>query len=263
MLLPDTALPIPTRLEGDVVEPKAIVVTGASRGIGAAIAIELALRGQRVACLSRTGVSPVIADSRVSPDRLLCLACDVSREDELKSAYREVVSWAGGIKGLVNNAGIHQEGPSRSFSTGDFEQILRINATAVFIASREVYPFLVDTGGLIINIGSFFERMAAKGSTAYCASKAAVSAITRCLAAEWGRRGISVLNIAPGYIETEINRDYLEDAVHGEKVIARTFTGRPGTPDEVARLIAALYGEKIPFLTGETIYIDGGHSTSL
>jgi NAD(P)-dependent dehydrogenase (short-subunit alcohol dehydrogenase family) len=245
-------------------DPKAIVVTGASRGIGAAIAAELARRGQRVACLSRSGTRPAAADAEALAQRLHCIACDVSREDELKAALRNAADWGGGLSGLVNNAGIHSEGPSRSFPTHDFEEILRVNTTAVFVASREAYPYLVEAGGgLIVNIGSFFEQMAAKGSTAYCASKAAVAAITRCLAAEWGRKGISVLDVAPGYIETEINRDYLRHPVHGEKVRSRVATGRAGTPDEVARLIAALYTERIQFLTGATITIDGGHSASL
>lgn len=245
-------------------ESKAIVVTGASRGIGAAIATELARRGNRVACLSRTGARPSVPDAEALAEHFLCLPCDVSREEDLKAALRAAADWGGGISGLVNNAGIHREGPSRSFATPDFEEVLRVNATAVFVASREAYPYLVDAApSLIVNIGSFFEKMAAKGSTAYCASKAAVAAITRCLAAEWGRKGISVLNVAPGYIETEVNREYFHDPSNASKVAARLFPGRPGKPEEVARLIAALYTERIAFLTGETIYIDGGHSTSL
>lgn len=245
-------------------EARAIVVTGASRGIGAEIAAELARRGRRVACLSRTGAAPQVTDADALAERFLCIPCDVSREEDLRAAFRQVAERFGGISGLVNNAGIHRDGPSRSFSTAHFEEMLHVNAVSVFVASREAYPYLVEAGeSLIINIGSFFEKMGAKGSTAYCAAKAAVGAITRCLAAEWGRKGISVLNVAPGYIETDINREYLNDAVHGEKVRARVFPGRPGTPGEVARLVAVLFTERIAFLTGESIYIDGGHSISL
>jgi len=243
---------------------KPIVVTGASRGIGAEIAAELARRGRRVACLSRSGDRPQVADADALDGRFICLRCDVSREDQLRDAFTQVASGAGGIAGLVNNAGMHKDGPSRSFATADFEEMLRVNTTSVFVASREAYPYLVDGGGgLIVNIGSFFELMGAKGSTAYCASKAAVAAITRCLAAEWGRKGISVLNVAPGYIETDINRDYLHDPVHGEKVRARLFTGSPGSPADIARFVAMLFVERVGFLTGESVYIDGGHSISL
>jgi NAD(P)-dependent dehydrogenase (short-subunit alcohol dehydrogenase family) len=97
--------------------------------------------------------------------------------------------WPAGFRGLVNNAGIHRDGPSRSFATEDFEEVLRVNTLSVFVASREAYPYLAEAGGgLIVNIGSFFERLGAKGSTAYCASKAAVAAITRCLAASGAAR---------------------------------------------------------------------------
>ena len=185
-------------------------------------------------------------------------------EAGLRAAFQQVADRLGGISGLVNNAGIHEDGPSRAFPTDRFEEVLRINAVAVFVACREAHPYLADAGdGLIVNIGSFFERMGTKGSTAYCASKAAVAAITRCLAAEWGRDGISVLNVAPGYIETDINRAYLNHPEHGRRVRARTCTGRPGTPNEIARLVAALFTERIGFLTGESIYVDGGHSITL
>ena len=245
-------------------DSKAIVVTGASRGIGAEIAAELARRGRVVACLSRSGDRPDVPDADALADRFICLRCDVSREEDLAQAFAEVAKRAGGIAGLVNNAGIHKDGASRSFSTADFDEMLRVNATSVFVAAREVYPYLVDAGGgLIVNIGSFFERMGAKGSTAYCAAKAAVAAITRCLAAEWGKKGIAVLNVAPGYIETDINRDYLNDPVHGERVRSRVFTGQPGTPADIAKFVAVLFAERITFLTGESIYIDGGHSISL
>jgi NAD(P)-dependent dehydrogenase (short-subunit alcohol dehydrogenase family) len=243
---------------------RTIVVTGASRGLGAAVAGELARRGHRVACLSRSGGRPDVEDAQALAPRFLCVPCDVSKEEDLRAAFKRIADEAGGFSGLVNNAGIHKDGPSRSFSTADFDEMLRVNSLAVFVASREAYPYLVDAGqSLIVNMGSFFERMGAKGNAAYCASKAAVGAITRCLAAEWGKKGISVLNVAPGYVETDINRAYLNHPVHGATVKSRVFIGRPGQREEIGRLIGALYTERLQFLTGETIFIDGGHSISL
>ena len=264
---PNAASPIRSALDaevGDSTNPRTIVITGASRGIGAAIAGELARRGHRVACLSRSGTLPDIGDAETLAGRFLCVACDVTREEEVRAAFKRIAGETGGFSGLVNNAGIHREGPSRAFATADFEEVLRVNTVASFVAAREAYPYLIEAGqSLVVNIGSFFDRLGVKGSTAYCASKAALAAITRCLAAEWGHKGVAVLNVAPGYIETDINRDYLNDPVHGQNVRSRVFVGRPGTPEEVARLVAALYGEDLPFLTGETIYIDGGQSVSL
>jgi len=207
---------------------------------------------------------PSASDAADWRDRVLCLSCDVSNEKDLQSAFHDSADWAGGIKGLVNNAGVHGSGPSRAFSSQEFERIMRINVNAVFVAAREVYPYLIQNDqSLIVNIGSFFARMGAKYNVAYSASKAAVEAMTRCLAAEWGSKGIGLLTVAPGYIETEMNRAFLSDESNAAKVISRTPVGRVGMVNEVARLIAALYGERIAFLTGETIVVDGGRSMSL
>jgi NAD(P)-dependent dehydrogenase (short-subunit alcohol dehydrogenase family) len=240
-----------------------IAVTGTSRGIGAAIAIELARRGFVVGCLVRNGKLPEHAAAASYADRLLPIACDVTDEEALRAAFGELAERCGGIDGLVNNAGIHMAGPSRAFSTADFQAILKVDVLALFAACRELYPYLIRRdGGTIVNIGSFFAELGAKGSAAYSAAKAAVAAITRCLAAEWGSKGIRVLNVAPGYIETDINRDYLENPTTQKALKERIAVGRPGQPDEVARLVASIFSEKIGFLTGETLTIDGGHRLS-
>lgn len=241
-------------------ESGVIAVTGTSRGIGAAVAVELAQRGFTVGCLVRNGRLPDHELAASLSDRLIPIACDVTDEASLRAAFAALAERCGGIDGLVNNAGVHTAGPSRSFSTADFESILRVDVLALFAASREVYPYLLHRGGgTIVNIGSFFAELGAKGSTAYSAAKAAVGAITRCLAAEWGPKGINVLNVAPGYIETDINRDYLNDPKTAAMIKERIAIGRAGTVDEVARLIGSLFSERIKFLTGETITIDGGH----
>lgn len=243
-----------------------IVVTGASRGIGAATAVELARRGYQVACLSRSGDIPLTdsADAESLRGRFLGYACDVTDETSLAAVFQTIAQATGGFVGLVNNAGIHREERARSMTTEAFRNVLDVNAVSTFVSAREAYPYLVESGGgLIVNIGSFFDRLGVKGSVAYCASKAAVAAMTRCLAAEWGAKKISVLNVAPGYIETDVNREYLSDADNRAAVSSRIFAGRPGRPDEVARLVASLFCENIQFLTGETICIDGGQSVSL
>ncbi len=243
-----------------------IAVTGSSRGIGAGIARELATRGFTVGCLSRGGLLPEGSDTlgRESRDRLIPIACDVTDEAALSAAFRNLAERTGGIRGLINNAGVHADHRAHAMATAEFEAVMRTNSTAVFVACREVYPHMVERGrGIIVNIGSFFEKLAPKGSAAYCASKAAVGALTRCLAAEWAMKGISVLAIAPGYVETDVNREFLNDPVRGAHVRSRSFLRRPGEAGEIARLVAALFVEDIPFLTGETIFVDGGHGISL
>lgn len=235
-----------------------IAVTGASRGIGAAIALELAARGFRVACLTRSGSGPEGAMTVEQESRLVNHACDVNDEASVRRGL-EAVARGGALYGLVNNAGIHSDGASHELETAAYERVMQTNATAVFTACREAYPHLVAAGGgTIVNIGSFFDKIGVKRNLAYCASKAAVGAITRCLAVEWASKGIRVLDVAPGYVVTDLNREALESGPVREYIDKRIPGRRPGTVEEIARLVASIYSEDIPFLTGETIYIDGG-----
>jgi NAD(P)-dependent dehydrogenase (short-subunit alcohol dehydrogenase family) len=239
---------------------RVIAVTGASRGIGASIALELARRGFRVGCLSRKGggleriaIPTDLAGSFVN------IACDVTDEASAKRALEALVNQAGGLHGLVNNAGIHLDGPSDRLQTSVFETVMKTNATAVYTTCREAYPHLLKSGGgIIVNIGSFFDKIGVKRNVPYCAAKAAVGAITRCLAVEWGAKGISVVDVAPGYIETDLNRAALTQAPLKDYLARRIPTGGPAEADVIARMVAAIFCENIAFLNGETIYVDGG-----
>ncbi len=234
-----------------------IAVTGANRGIGAAIALALAREGYRVACLTRGGGTPDTGDA-VLAERLLTLRCDVLDEQSVRAALACAAEEGGGLVGLVNNAGLHTTAKSAELATAEFERLMAINATAVFAAAREAHPHLVRAGGgLIVNIGSFFDKLGVKRNLAYCASKAAVGAITRCLAVEWARDNIRVVDVAPGYILTDLNREVMASGPLRSYLEGRIPRGEPGTADEVARLVAALYREDLRFLSGETIYIDG------
>ena len=230
---------------------RVIAVTGASRGIGAAIARELASRGFRVGCLTRSGKAPF------ENPAFIPIACDVTDEGSVKNAFKGLAESAGRIDGLVNNAGIHLDGKSAELQTSVYDEVMDTNAKAVFVACREVYAYLAQSGGTIVNIGSFFDKLGVKRNLAYCASKAAVGAITRCLAVEWAPKKIRVLNVAPGYIETELNAEAMKGPLKAF-LQSRVPTGGPGTAADVARLVASLLGEDNPFLTGETIYLDGG-----
>jgi len=228
---------------------KVVAVTGASRGIGAAIAAELLRRGFTVGSLTRKGVGI---------DGTLPIACDVNDEESVRKAFATLADKAGRIDGLVNNAGVHLYGKSAELATARYEEVMDTNARSVFIGCREIYPYLERAGGTIVNIGSFFDKLGVKQNLAYCASKAAVGAITRCLAVEWASKKIRVLDVAPGYIETELNAEAMNKGALRAFLQARVPTGGAGGVDDVARLVAALLSEDLPFLTGETIYVDGG-----
>jgi len=244
-------------------EPPYIIVTGASRGIGAQIALALARLPMQVICLSRSGKPPQVDDASADVRaRWRALACDVGDAAQLAAAFTDIAQRCGGrIAGLINNAGQHTDGASATLSAQDFNQLLHANATSVLMASQAAYPLLkANGGGVIVNIGSFYDKLGVKRNTAYCASKAAVGAITRCLAVEWAGENIQVVNVAPGYIMTDMNRDDMTTgalAAHLQKRIPRRT---PAQAAEVADLVASLAQLQSRFLTGETIYLDGGQS---
>jgi NAD(P)-dependent dehydrogenase (short-subunit alcohol dehydrogenase family) len=244
-----------------MLEPGVIAVTGASRGIGSAIALELARRGFTVGCLSRQGRGPEdAAPEEAIAKRLIPLVCDVTEESQVVASLHALAGRPEGLGGIVNNAGIYQKGPSERLTLAEFEKVLRTDVLGLFAVCRAAYPHLVRrSGGLIVNLGSFFDKMGVPQHLAYSAAKAAVGAMTRCLAVEWAAKGIAVINVAPGYVETDFNREFLARPEVKAFMAKRIPVGRTGAAAEVARLVAALFTERIGYLTGETIYIDGGH----
>ncbi|ABM56017.1 short-chain dehydrogenase/reductase SDR [Verminephrobacter eiseniae EF01-2] len=237
-----------------------IVVTGASRGIGAAIACALLQQGRDVIGVSRSGAVPACAG--LAPElaaRCTAMQADVTRPQAMTDVCRELRERGWRIQGLVNNAGMHADAASDRMPLAQWHQLMDSNARSVVSACQAVYPHLVHAGGgVIVNIGSFFDKLGVKRNLAYCASKAAVGAITRVLAVEWASQGIRVIDVAPGYIVTDLNakalaagaplRAYLEQRIPGKK---------PGTAADVAALVAALFTPAGAFLSGETIYLDG------
>jgi len=243
-----------------------IYVTGASRGIGAMIAYELARRGYEVGCLSRSGDKPHVADV---PDdvaaRWHTVACDVTDGQAMKDAMAALHSQLGvPVKGLVNNAGLHTETPTIDLPMDEFRKLMDINAVSLLQACQIVHPLLKNQGGgVIVNIGSFYDKLGVKRNVSYCASKAAVGAITRCLAVEWAKDGIQVIDVAPGYIMTDLNREAMEAGPLRAYLDKRIPRKQPGEARDVAVLVASLFQEGMGFLSGETIYIDGAQSVSV
>ena len=239
---------------------RVVAITGTSRGIGKAVAIELARRGFSIACLSRGGLPPnqegLDATTRT---RLVPYSCDVLDEEMVKGVLAALTEAQGPLYGLINNAGFHVSVDTHTFPTEAWEAVIATNLTAPFRLCREAYPYFVaNGGGVIINMGSFFDKLGTPRSAAYCSAKAGLGALTRVLAVEWARQGIRVINVAPGFVETDLNRDFLNQPSVKQALAKRIPIGRPGQPIEVARLIGALLAEDMPSMTGETIYMDGG-----
>ncbi len=229
-----------------------VIVTGASKGIGAATALTLAARGRAVACLSRSGTVPGDATE------LIPYECDVTDAARVGEVVADFAERAGGVCGLVNNAGSHADARAADVQPADVLRMLEVNCVSALVVAQAARPHLAAGGGVIVGIGSFFDKLGATGSLAYSASKAALSSVNRTLAVEWARDGISVVTVAPGYVLTELNAEWLADDELRGKVERRIPTGRVGSADEIGRFVATLILEDIPFLTGETIYIDGG-----
>lgn len=236
-----------------------VIVTGASSGIGATIAKKLASCWSTVACLSRSGRPPRGLEEHPA---IRAVSCDVSEERQIRATFEELAE-QGPISALVNNAGIHSQSRAADTSTEEFRSLLDINAVGLFVACREVYPYMrASGGGQIVNIGSFMDHMGVPTQSGYCASKAAVGAITRCLGVEWARDGIQVVNIAPGYVATDMNADFLASEA-GERLLKRIPLRRPAADTEIAATVDSILAERAPYLTGTTIYIDGGFGVSL
>jgi NAD(P)-dependent dehydrogenase (short-subunit alcohol dehydrogenase family) len=235
-----------------------IIVTGASSGIGAATAAALAERGHFVGCFSRRGSIPDGAKGRLAG-----YTCDVTDPRQVKMVIEAFVQQAGAVVGLVNNAGMHKEGPSADVLLDDVRALLELNFISALSVSQQTYPYLKAQGGLIVNVGSFYDHLGVRGNLAYAASKAALASMTRTLAVEWARDNIQVLNVAPGYILTELNRDWFDDPRNRGAVVRRIPARQIGQPEDVARLIAGLFESRSAFLTGTTVYIDGGQGISL
>ncbi|MFL9949004.1 SDR family NAD(P)-dependent oxidoreductase [Paraburkholderia agricolaris] len=241
-----------------------IVVTGASKGIGAAIAFSLSEQGHHVVCLSRSGALPEVHNTSGDvASRLIARRADVTQPDALAKVFRDLDEEGWQITGLVNNAGLHIDAPSAELSLEQWHQVMDMNATSVMTACQKVYPHLIAAGGgLIVNIGSFFDKLGVKRNLAYCASKAAVGAITRCLAVEWGGKGIRVMNVAPGYIQTDLNADSIAAGPLMSYLEKRIPRGHLGSAAEVGSLVAMLFAPACSFLTGETIYVDGAQGVA-
>jgi len=240
-----------------------IVVTGASRGIGAAIAAALAAQGRDVICLSRSGALPAFPDASAHlAARCTALKADVTNPQSMAALLQQLADAGWRVVGLVNNAGVHLDGASAEVSLAHWNQVMDTNTTSVVTACQAAYPHLVAAGGgVIVNIGSFFDKLGVKRNLAYCSSKAAVGAITRCLAVEWASKSIRVMNVAPGYIVTDLNADVMAPGGPLRAYLDKRIPGKePGTAADVGALVAALFTPAGAFLSGETIYLDGAQS---
>jgi NAD(P)-dependent dehydrogenase (short-subunit alcohol dehydrogenase family) len=250
------------------------LITGASRGIGRAIAQGLAEAGASIALCSRTeaDLRQAADELRAQDARAEAFAADASRVAEIQGLVRDVLARMGQIDILVNVAGGNRRGPSTEITEEDWDAVLDLNLKGLFFTSQVVGRYWIETRrfapennrgkGKIINIGSIAGEMGSRGRAPYTASKSGVLGVTRTLAVEWAKEGICVNCIAPGYIETELTKPLFNDPNFIASVHNRTPMGRHGYPEDLVGTAIFLAAPASDYLTGQTINVDGGYRTT-
>ncbi|MEU6130046.1 SDR family oxidoreductase [Saccharopolyspora sp. NPDC047091] len=240
---------------------RSALVTGASRGIGAAIARRLAADGAAVALThsnSAAAAEQVAAEITVSGGHALVLRSDAGDPEQIRAAVTATATEFGGLDVLVNNAGTVESGHLDELSLADFDRALAVNVRGPFVAIQEASKYL-QAGGRIINIGtSLADHLPFQHMIAYITSKTALAGLTRSAARDLGPRGITVNDVQPGAVDTAMNP---AAGPRAEVLQATTPLGRFGTPDEIANLVAHLAGPEAAFVTGAILNSDGGFAT--
>jgi 3-oxoacyl-[acyl-carrier protein] reductase len=237
------------------------LVTGASRGIGRAIAVDLAAHGYDVALLGRDAAA--LAETATALEaarpgaRALVQTVDVTDAAALDAAVAAVLAAFGRLDAVVANAGQSQDGLILRFKPADLDRLIEVNLKSAFALSAAVAkPMIKQRAGAIVFVSSIVGISGNAGQTAYAATKAGLLGLTRSLAKELGSRNVRVNAVAPGLIETAMTAD-LPDAARSA-FLGGIALGRPGTPDDVAGVVTFLASDAARYVTGQTIVVDGG-----
>jgi 3-oxoacyl-[acyl-carrier protein] reductase len=242
-----------------ILDKQIAVVTGASRGIGQAIALELARQGATVigTATSASGAESITEALREANGQSRGAVLDVTDDAAADAFIDGVIKEFGGLNVLVNNAGVTKDQLAMRMKDDEFDTVINTNLRAVFRLSRAVLrPMMKARGGRIINITSVVASSGNPGQANYAAAKAGVAGMTRALAREIGSRGITVNCIAPGFIDTDMTRVLPEE--QRAALTAQIPLGRLGSPDDIAHAVAFLASPHAGYITGTTLHVNGG-----
>jgi len=249
------------RLQG-----KNILITGASSGIGQAIAVRFAREGANVAINYRSGAEQAEATRALAQTartngggREILVQADVSKEEDVKRMFAEVTAAFGTLDVLVNNAGIQKPAASHEIDTADFDRVLSVNLRGPFLCAREaIRIFLANGGGVILNNSSVHERIPKPKYLPYSVSKGGLENLTKSLALEYAGSNIRVNAVGPGAVVTPINKAWIDNPKARGEVESHIPVGHAASADEIASVFAFLASDEASYITGQTIFACGG-----
>jgi 2-dehydro-3-deoxy-D-gluconate 5-dehydrogenase len=239
---------------------KNALVTGSSRGMGAAIAVALAEAGANIALHASQSVPAEvvrrIADTGV---RHVALTADLTHPDQASELIEQAIAALGSIDILINNAGITRRAPAVDYSVTDWDDVIATNLTSVFrLCQCAARPMLDRGSGKIVNIASLLSFQGGITVPAYAAAKGGVAQLTKALANEWAARGVQVNAIAPGYMATDLTQALQSDATRSRQILERIPAGRWGSPQDVAGAAVFLASPASDYISGHILAVDGG-----
>ena len=239
-------------------QDQVVIVTGASRGIGRAIAAAFAAKGAKVACVATT-LANATATAETIGDAARAYACDVSDSASVEALFEAVIADLGTPSVLVNNAGITRDGLIIRMKEEDWDRVLAVNLKGAYNCTRAAAkPMMKARYGRIINITSIIGQTGAAGQANYAASKAGLIGLTKSIAKELGSRNITCNAVAPGFITTDMTAELSDDfRAHVEKSAP---AGRLGTPEDIAAAVVFLAEASSSYITGQILTVDGGLS---
>ncbi len=242
---------------------KVAVVTGASKGIGAAIAVSLAAEGTAVVvnyASSKAGADKVVAAITGAGGKAIAVQGDVSKQTDINRLFSETKNAFGHVDILVNNAGVYEFGPLENVTEEHFHKQFNLNVLGLLLTTKEAVKHFTSAGGSIVNISSVVGINPAPNASVYSGTKGAVDAITKSLAKELGPKKIRVNSLNPGMIETEglHTAGFLGTDFH-KQIIAQTPLGRIGQPVDIAKVAVFLASDDSGWVTGETLLVSGGN----
>jgi glucose 1-dehydrogenase len=249
---------------------KSVLVTGASTGIGRAVAVRFAREGANVAVnYARSAgeanetaaqVEQAQRSAGHSAAKHMVVQADVSQEDPVRRMFAEVLAALGRLDILVNNSGIQKEDPSHESTAEDFDKVIGVNLKGAYLCSREAIRHFLSRpgGGAIVNNSSVHEIIPKPLYLSYSISKGGMENLTKTLALEYAGNGIRVNAVGPGAIVTPINRVWIDDPQKRAEVESHIPMGRAGTPEEIAAVFAFLASDEASYITGQTLFACGG-----